>query len=593
MSNRSSSPMLFPSSPSVGNRTPQQNQNSQLFPSSPQINPEFLAPPPSSDNGGGSFVNHRSSSPLQFPSSNASTPRQNQNLTPRSSQRRGDIHSAAPPSSPSYVKSRRKITLQNYQNINQHPSSDQNRSDKTYSQGNIPNTAENVDDNGMVRLIWGTNISISDSMASFRAFLRGFKMKYRRAFEREQGHQLKQLTDQASSEHLLYEGYLKKMRFTGQTNLNLDMLNLLSYPPSRKLYSQLQKYPQEIIPIMDQVLKDVMLELGEEDAERDEQKIGPQAWDEELGEIMSKVYKVRPFGLPSVNMRDLNPSDTDKLVSIKGLVIRATSVIPDMKNAFFRCLICQHTHQVEIDRGRIAEPTRCPRDVCNYQGTMSLIHNRCEFADKQIVRLQETPDSVPDGQTPHTVSLCVYDELVDVTKPGDRVTVTGIFRSLPVRVNPRQRSVKSLFKTFLDIVHVKRTDSNRMGFDPTTRPGDRVNLAGVGVGGDDELEAEMSLNQDENEKGSIAVEMEEKLIEISKRRDVYEVLSRSLAPSIWEMDDVKKGILLQLFGGTNKSISRGGGGGGPRFRGDINVLLVGDPGTSKSQILQVSILKNK
>ena len=308
---------------------------------------------------------------------------------------------------------------------------------------------------------------------------------------------------------------------------------------------------------------------------------------------MSKVYKVRPFGLPSVNMRDLNPSDTDKLVSIKGLVIRATSVIPDMKNAFFRCLICQHTHQVEIDRGRIAEPTRCPRDVCNYQGTMSLIHNRCEFADKQIVRLQETPDSVPDGQTPHTVSLCVYDELVDVTKPGDRVTVTGIFRSLPVRVNPRQRSVKSLFKTFLDIVHVKRTDSNRMGFDPTTRPGDRVNLAGVGVGGDDELEAEMSLNQDENEKGSIAVEMEEKLIEISKRRDVYEVLSRSLAPSIWEMDDVKKGILLQLFGGTNKSISRGGGGGGPRFRGDINVLLVGDPGTSKSQILQVSILKNK
>ena len=58
------------------------------------------------------------------------------------------------------------------------------------------------------------------------------------------------------------------------------------------------------------------------------------------------------------------------------------------------------------------------------------------------------------------------------------------------------------------------------------------------------------------------------------------------------MDDVKKGILLQLFGGTNKSISRGGGGGGPRFRGDINVLLVGDPGTSKSQILQVSILKD-
>ena len=60
------------------------------------------------------------------------------------------------------------------------------------------------------------------------------------------------------------------------------------------------------------------------------------------------------------------------------------------------------------------------------------------------------------------------------------------------------------------------------------------------------------------------------------------------APSIWGMDDVKKGILLQLFGGTNKSISHGGGGGGPRYRGDINVLLVGDPGVAKSQILSVS-----
>ena len=81
--------------------------------------------------------------------------------------------------------------------------------------------------------------------------------------------------------------------------------------------------------------------------------------------------------------------------------------------------------------------------------------------------------------------------------------------------------------------------------------------------------------------------MEDKLRQLSQREDIYDLLSRSLAPSIWEMDDVKKGILLQLFGGTNKSVKTGGGGGGPRYRGDINVLLVGDPGTSKSQILQV------
>jgi len=275
---------------------------------------------------------------------------------------------------------------------------------------------------------------------------------------------------------------------------------------------------------------------------------------------------------------------------------------------------------------------------------MSIIHNRCVFADKQVVRLQETPgeinlsslfspsnilshlfsfvlfhslflsletdpsrflppslpflllsrrsDAVPDGQTPHTVSLCVYDELVDLTKPGDRVMVTGIFRSIPVRVNPRMRTIKALFKTYIDVVHIKRTNATRMGYDPTTRQGEGK-PPGVGVGGEEDEEEELANGArrtgaagEEQNVGN--VEMERKLLELSEREDIYELLSRSLAPSIWEMDDVKKGILLQLFGGTNKNIAKGGGGGGPRYRGDINVLMVGDPGTSKSQILKVS-----
>ena len=92
---------------------------------------------------------------------------------------------------------------------------------------------------------------------------------------------------------------------------------------------------------------------------------------------------------------------------------------------------------------------------------------------------------------------------------------------------------------------------------------------------------------DQEQRVSRAAEMEAKLKDLSGRPDIYDLLARSLAPSIWGMDDVKKGILLQLFGGTNKSVARGGGAGGPRYRGDINVLLVGDPGVSKSQILQV------
>jgi DNA replication licensing factor MCM4 len=482
---------------------------------------------------------------------------------------------------------------------------------------------------GMVKYIWGTTISLHDSMNEFRSFLRGFKLKYRANYNTTLSKQIVEaggfapppmalydgLTS-AQGEGVLYDRYLKQLRETGQTNLNLDALNLLSYPPTKKLYHQLVNYPQEVIPIMDQVLRDVMIENAEEELESVQNKYADglvgelevNMVEEEVKELEGRVFKVRPFGgEKTVNMRDLNPGgeysfdivrvlttrglDTDKLVTVKGLVIRATPVIPDMTNAFFRCLVCQHTVQVDIDRGRINEPDTCPRDVCSSKGTMSIVHNRSQFVDKQVIRLQETPDAVPDGQTPHTVSLCVYDELVDLVKPGDRVVITGIFRSIPVRVNPRQRSIKSLFKTFLDVVHVKRTNVARMGYDPSTRGGEG-RPPGVGVGGEDDEEESLARTEGMNEdfeSDAVAfnagAEMEAKLIKLSGNPEVYDLLARSMAPSIYEMDDVKKGILLQLFGGTNKSIARGGGGGGPRYRGDINVLMVGDPGTSKSQIL--------
>lgn len=84
-------------------------------------------------------------------------------------------------------------------------------------------------------------------------------------------------------------------------------------------------------------------------------------------------------------------ADVDQLVTIKGLMIRASPIVPDMKIAFFQCLVCDQTMAVEVDRGRIAEPTRCPREQCASENTMQLIHNRCTFADKQVTRLQETP----------------------------------------------------------------------------------------------------------------------------------------------------------------------------------------------------------
>lgn len=88
-------------------------------------------------------------------------------------------------------------------------------------------------------------------------------------------------------------------------------------------------------------------------------------------------------------MTSCSLSDIDKLITIGGMVIRTSSLIPEMREAFFRCYVCGNTTSVEIDRGRIAEPTLCTH--CNTNHSFALVHNRSQFTDKQMIKLQESP----------------------------------------------------------------------------------------------------------------------------------------------------------------------------------------------------------
>ncbi|KAK6581850.1 hypothetical protein PZA11_005547 [Diplocarpon coronariae] len=448
--------------------------------------------------------------------------------------------------------------------------------------------------------IWGTNVSINDTLSVFKEFLRNFTKKYRMWSDGLSEDETREDPDAETKE---YVQMMQNMLNLGVTSLNLDFRNLKAYPPTKKLWQQAQDYPQDIVTLMDQGIKDVMYELAETEMAKSRQSQSSQGQASQRSrtlsseppvpssdcdepdpqtpradqdpneidlcqEVQKRSYRVRPFGLDeTINMRELNPSDVDKIIAIKGLVIRTTPIIPDMKDAFFRCQVCNHTVKVDIDRGKIAEPTKCPRPICDSPNSMQIVHNRSGFMDKQVIKLQETPDSVPAGQTPHSVSMCAYDELVDLCKAGDRVEITGIFKASPVRVNPRQRTLKSTYKTYIDVLHIQKVDKKRMGIDVSTI--------------DQDISEQVAGNIEETRK--VSEEEEEKIKATSARPDIYELLSRSLAPSIYEMDDVKKGILLQLFGGTNKSFEKGGS---PKYRGDINVLLCGDPSTAKSQILQ-------
>ncbi len=238
-----------------------------------------------------------------------------------------------------------------------------------------------------------------------------------------------------------------------------------------------------------------------------------------------------------------------------------------------------------------------------------------------MIRLQETPDEIPEGETPQTITLFAFDDLVDTVRPGDRLEVTGIFRAIPRRSNPRLRTVRAVFKTYLDVIHFRRSGfhhEERMlmpdeeNEDELAEEEERI----ASMFTEEEMEVEGPFTDRQSDQpnpnhNSFTRQRIQEFIRFSQSRNVEERLVKSFAPSIWEMDDVKKGLLCLLFGGTvrrkkSKHHRRGrrsqssseerkeeegveeeddNDENDTHHRGDINILLCGDPGTSKSQLL--------
>ena len=393
----------------------------------------------------------------------------------------------------------------------------------------IQSSSENSTSN---QVFWGTNINFQEIFNKLRQFLLNFKIE----------------GDSSQNENY-YHRMLKEIKDTKVFILNIDGNHLNTF--DHLLYWQLINFPTELIPIMDGVSNNVYNEIISNT--KSEEKVQNQ-------------IQVRISNLEKKSrIRDLGPDDIDKLVSITGIVIRSSEIIPEMREAYFKCAICGYVERSSLQRSTIVEPVLCK--VCKVKGSFELIHNLSVFNDKQHIKIQETPETMPEGETPVTIHLCVYDELVDFVKPGDRCEFIGIFRAQGVRVNPRTRVTKTTFRTYIDVVSVTKFNKLRMNLDDQN---------------DIDLENENEIGSNELQKtykDSLALEVEE----LKKLPNIYEILVNSLAPNIWENEDVKKGLLLQLFGGVSKDFSSSGRG---KFRGDINVLLVGDPSTAKSQLLQ-------
>ncbi|BCS91736.1 Minichromosome maintenance protein MCM [Metallosphaera sp. J1] len=300
------------------------------------------------------------------------------------------------------------------------------------------------------------------------------------------------------------------------------------YQFDERLATEIINSPLSTLPILeDRILK----LLGEQD---------PQ--------FVTEVQRVhlRLVNVPRlVELRRIRSSEINKIVVVEGILTKQTPI----KERAYR-IVLKHTHpecnaefrwpeDEEMDE-TIKMPSVCP--VCGKPGQFDIIPQKAELTDWQRVIIQERPEEVPPGQIPRQLEAVFEDDLVDSARPGDRVRFTGI---LMIKQDSfLRKGSRSIFDIYLKVINVE-------------------------------------ISQKVLDEVEITEEDRKKIENMAKNPWIREAIISSIAPSIYDHWEIKEAIALALFGGVSRVMEDG-----TRTRGDIHVLIIGDPGTAKSQILQ-------
>jgi replicative DNA helicase Mcm len=263
--------------------------------------------------------------------------------------------------------------------------------------------------------------------------------------------------------------------------------------------------------------------------------------DPEYAEHVGRIF-ARFRRLPEKTaLRKIGSEHIKKIQLVDGIIVRTSQVKPTIVSAVFRCRKCLEVVVQDQEGELIRGPgTHCP--FCKQSTSFELIQEQSKFKNTQEARIQERPEDLPPGQLPRYLDVRLEDDIVDSARPGDRVSVTSIVRAEKQTVGERGRL--RTFNIYLDA--------------------NFVDVVGK-----------------ETEAVEITAEDEKQILAAAEDPWIHRKLIMSLAPSIYGYEDVKEGILYLLFGGTAKQLPDG-----INIRGDENVLLIGDPGTAKSQLLQ-------
>ncbi|NIB98008.1 minichromosome maintenance protein MCM [Halobacterium sp. R2-5] len=247
---------------------------------------------------------------------------------------------------------------------------------------------------------------------------------------------------------------------------------------------------------------------------------------------------VRVHGLDEhTEIRDIRAEHLNTLVSVQGMVRKATDVRPKIERAVFVCQRCGAETEVPQGDAGFQEPYQC--ESCERQGPFKLDPERSEFVDSQKLRIQESPEGLAGGETPQSIDVHVSDDITGEVTPGDHVTVSGVLR-LDQSEGSNESPVFDLY------------------------------MEGSAVVIEDEEFEEMNITEEDKQQ----------IVEISNRENIYEQMVDSMAPSIYGHRQAKLAMILQLFSGVTKHLPDES-----RIRGDLHMLLIGDPGTGKSALI--------
>jgi len=320
-----------------------------------------------------------------------------------------------------------------------------------------------------------------------------------------------------------YRERISSMAVSGNKSFVVDFDELLASEP--KLAQLLMDKPDDYLEYANRAAK-AQLQIEE-----------PEYAEE------TKTITVRFCGLPEATpLRVLGSKHIGKFVMLEGIVVRASPARPMVMEAAFRCKWCSAMSFITQSGPFLTAPSACSAPECRRKSAFDFVQEESTFIDSQDVRIQERPEDLPPGQLPRWLDIKLLQrDLVDAARPGDHVSVVGITRAHAARL-PKVGQLRS-FTLHLDTNHI-------------------------------------DVESKEPEKLLITPEEEEQILELSKDPEVHNKILQSLAPSIYGNEHLKEAVMYLLFGGTAKHFPD------ITIRGDMNVLIVGDPGTAKSQLLQ-------